>query len=123
MDTQTLSAIPEIVDGLPNLCGADAQVEEVTSSKDPVFLRDTNLQLDRLQSCFSIALHMQQPLIPVGSDDLATAEIVSNLDFMMRHQDIGDNHNAPVFAECYARIGDLIPELIGQGHHPRAMLD
>ncbi|MEE8450774.1 MAG: hypothetical protein V3R99_02635 [Thermoguttaceae bacterium] len=123
MDTQTLSAMPDIVDGLPNLCGADAQVEEVTSACEPVFLHDTKLQLNRLQSVFSIALHMQQPLIPVGGYDLPTAEIISNLDYMMQHPDVGDNHNAPVFAECYARIGDLIPELINQGHHPRVMLD
>ncbi|MBN2475189.1 MAG: hypothetical protein JXB62_11310 [Pirellulales bacterium] len=118
-----LQPIPEIVDGLPNLCGAEAQVEEVTRRREPVFLGQTNLQLDRLRATFAIALHMQQPLIPAGGDDLHHAEIISNLDYMMRHPDLGDNHNAPVFAECYARMGNIIPEMIQAGHHPRVMLD
>jgi hypothetical protein len=42
---------------------------------------------------------------------------------MMRHPGEGDNHNAPVFAECYARIGEIVPELLGAGHNPRVMLD
>ncbi|MHC4178655.1 MAG: glycosyl hydrolase family 57, partial [Planctomycetota bacterium] len=123
MNLQTMPTMPDIVEGLPNICGADAQVEEVTRSRQPVFLRDTNLSLDRLQAVFSIALHMQQPLIPVGGDDLPTAKIISNLDYMMRHPDEGDNHNAPVFAECYARIGDIVPEMIQAGQNPRIMLD
>ena len=123
MNVQTMPAMPDIVDGLPNICGADAQVEEVTRSRHPVFLHETNLQLDRLQAVFSIALHMQQPLIPVGGEDLLTAEIISNLDYMMRHPDEGDGHNAPVFAECYARLGNIIPEMIQSGHNPRVMLD
>jgi hypothetical protein len=88
-----------------------------------VFLPETNLQLDRLQAVFSIALHMQQPLIPADGDDIRAAEIISNLDYMMRHQEIGDNHNAPIFAECYARMGEVVPELIRAGHNPRVMLD
>ncbi len=118
-----MPAMPDMIDGLPNFCGAQAQVEEVTRSRGPVFLHQTNLQLDRLRAVFSIALHMQQPLIPVGSDDLSTAEIISNLDYMMQHPDIGDNHNASVFAECYARMGDIVPELVRAGKNPRVMLD
>ncbi|MFH0938280.1 MAG: glycosyl hydrolase family 57 [Planctomycetota bacterium] len=115
--------IPEIVDGLPNICGADYQVEEATRDQKPVFLPETNLRLDKLRAVFAIALHMQQPLIPEGGADRNTAELISNLDYMMRHQDTGDNHNAPVFAECYARIGDIVPELLKEGHNPRVMLD
>jgi len=123
MNAQTTAAMPDVVGGLPNFCGADSQLDEIMQSRQPAFLGDTNLSLDRLQATFSIALHMQQPLIPVGSDDLATAEIISNLDYMMQHQDVGDNHNASVFAECYARIGSIVPELIDAGHSPRVMLD
>ncbi len=86
--------IPEIIDGLPNICGWEEQVAEVTSGKAPVFLNDTNLRLDRINSCFSIALHMQQPLIPVGGNDIRTADLISNLDHMFRNQGTGDNHNA-----------------------------
>ena len=123
MTLQTMSTMPDVIDGLPNFCGAEAQVEEVTRAGQPVFLHETNLQLDRLQATFSIALHMQQPLIPAGGDDLSTAQIISNLEYMTHHQDEGDNHNAPVFAECYARMGDIIPELVHAGQHPRVMLD
>lgn len=118
-----LHPIPEVVDGLPNLCGAEAQVEAVTRSRQPVYLPETDVRLDRIRACFSIALHMQQPLIPASTPDISTAELISNLDYMMRNPGTGDNHNASVFAECYARIGDLIREQVEQGRSPRVMLD
>jgi hypothetical protein len=115
--------IPEIVEGLPNICGHEAEVEAVTARRDPVYLNETNLRLDRLQSVCSIALHMQQPLIPAGGNDLHTADTISNLDHMFRNPGVGDNHNAGVFSDCYGRMGDIIPELIHQGKCPRVMLD
>jgi hypothetical protein len=115
--------IPEIVNGLPNISGCEEQVEEVTRRRGPVYVRDTNLRLERLQAVFSIALHMQQPLIPAGGNDLRHADIISNLDFMFRNPGTGDNHNAGVFADCYGRMGDIIPELVSQGKNPRVMLD
>ena len=33
-----LHPIPEMIDGLPNLCGCEAQVEEVTRRRGPVYL-------------------------------------------------------------------------------------
>ena len=68
---------------------------------------------------FAIALHMHQPLIPAGGNDLGSAAIISNLKHMMDNQGIGDNHNAPVFLWCYRRMGELIPQLIGEGKQPR----
>ncbi len=118
-----LRPIPEMVNGLPNLSGAWDQVKEVTRQRGPVYLHETNLRLDRLRAVFAIALHMQQPLIPVGGHHLPTNDLISNLDAMMRNPGVGDNHNAGVFAECYARMGDLIPELVHQGKNPRVMLD
>jgi hypothetical protein len=115
--------MPEIIDGLPNLCGQEATVEEVTRRREPVYLHETNLRLDRLQATFAIALHMQQPLIPAGGNDLRHAELISNLDHMMRNPHAGDNHNAPVFADCYGRMGDIIPELVYAGRNPRVMFD
>jgi hypothetical protein len=118
-----LRPISEIVNGLPNICGAENQVEEVTRSRAPVYLTETNLQIGRLKAVFSIALHMQQPLIPAGGDDVRTADLISNLDYMMRNPGTGDNHNATVFADCYGRMGDIIPELVREGRNPRVMLD
>jgi hypothetical protein len=117
------SPMPEMIGELPNFCGADAQVEEVTRGRQLVFLPETNLRLDRLRAVFAIALHMQQPLIPAGGSDRRTAAMISNLDYMMRNPQMGDNHNAPVFAECYARMGDIIPEQVHAGRNPRVMLD
>ncbi|HEY9599067.1 MAG TPA: glycosyl hydrolase family 57, partial [Cyanophyceae cyanobacterium] len=34
-----------------------------------------------------------------------------------------DNHNAGVFAWCYSRMGEFIPQLISEGCNPRIMLD
>jgi hypothetical protein len=42
---------------------------------------------------------------------------------MMEHQDIGDNHNAPVFLQCYSRISDIIRGLVAARRNPRVMLD
>jgi hypothetical protein len=42
---------------------------------------------------------------------------------MMNHQNIGDNHNAPVFHWCYKRMGEFIAALIEEGKQPRVMLD
>ena len=86
-----LHPIPEMVGGLPNICGADDQVREVTLHKRPVFLHETNLQVSRLRAVFAIALHMQQPLIPAGGHDIHNADTISNLDFMVRNQGNGDN--------------------------------
>src|SRR5262249_20604430 len=115
-----IAPVEEVVDGLPNLCGAEGQVEEVTRARQPVFLPQTNLHLDRLQAVFAVALHMHQPLIPAGGGDLRHADVISNLDHMMRS---GDDYNANIFADCYGRMGDIIPELVREGRQPRVMLD
>jgi hypothetical protein len=112
-----------MIDGLPDFCGAEAAVQEVTLARRPVFLPETNLRLDRLRATFAVALHMHQPLIPAGGGDLRTAETISNLDAMFRNPGSGDNHNAGVFADCYGRMGDIIPELVHEGRNPRVMLD
>lgn len=117
------ASLPEMMGDLPNICGAEDKVEAVTRGHRPVYVPETNLRLERLRAVFAVALHMQQPLIPAGGHDLRTAALISNLDYMMRDPGSGDNHNASVFAECYARMGDLIPEQVHAGRNPRIMLD
>src|SRR5436190_18670407 len=104
----------EIINGVPNICGEDAKVDEITRQRPLVYRNETNLRLEKLQAVFAVALHMQQPLIPAGGGDIRTADMISNLDYMMRNQGTGDNHNAGVFAECYARMSEIIPEMISQ---------
>jgi hypothetical protein len=117
--------IGEYVNGLPNISGSEQVIEEAIrkNQEKPVFLPDSTIDFGRIRSAFTIALHMHQPLIPAGGDDLQTAEIISNLKHMMDNQGIGDNHNATVFHWCYKRIGEFVPQLIDEGKQPRVMLE
>ncbi len=117
--------LPEIIDGLPNLCGSEELIEaELKRSKGQLlYLGKSGIDFAEIDSAFAIALHMHQPLIPAGGNDLSTAAIVSNLQYMMEHQWIGDNHNAPVFHWCYKRMGEFIPKLMHESKQPRAGLD
>jgi hypothetical protein len=115
----------EYVDGLPNLCGSEPLIEAaIRAGRDqPVFLDQTSLDTSGIDSTFAVALHMHQPLIPAGGPDPRTAAIISNLQWMLEHPDLGDNHNAPVFHWCYKRMGELIAQLRSEGSQPRIMLD
>jgi len=117
--------IPEYSNHLPTLSGyekvVDAALNEV--SGQPVFLPDSPIDFSRIHAASAVALHMHQPLIPAGGADLESAEIISNLEYMMQHPEIGDNHNASVFHWCYRRMGEFIPQLVGEGKEPRVMLD
>ena len=114
-----MSALPESINGLPNICGHETEVIAALQPDRPVFLPDTNLKLESLSATFAIALHMHQPTIPAGAD----GSLISNLQQMFEHPYDGDNHNAAPFAWCYSRMGDFIPELVSQGCNPRVMLD
>lgn len=94
-------------DGLPNICGSEETVVAAIRTQARHLTAETASSMDfgRVKSGFAIALHMHQPLIPAGGVDLKTAEIVSNLDYMRNHQNVGDNHNSPVFHWCYKRMG------------------
>jgi len=121
-----MNPLPEYVDGRPNLSGSEPTVEEAVRAgrQEPVFLQHgSRIDFGRIRSAFAIALHMHQPLIPAGGPDLPTAEIIGNLQHMMNNPGVGDNHNAPVFAECYRRMGEFIPKLVGEGRQPRVMLE
>ncbi len=117
--------IPEYINGLPAVSGFEKEVETAVKEADgaPVFLQESPVKFNEIRSAFSIALHMHQPLIPAGGRDLSTAEVISNLQYMMEHQDVGDNHNAPVFLWCYKRMGEFIPQLCKEGLEPRVSLD
>ena len=120
-----MSLLPECVDGLPNLSGSEDLIERcIAEARDrPVFLGDSRIPFDRIRSACAIALHMHQPLTPTGGDELRTAALIGNLQTMLEHPGIGDNHNAPAFRRCYARMGEFIPALLAEGHEPRVMLE
>ncbi len=122
MDTGTQD-IAAYVEGLPNICGSENMVAEAMSRSGPFYLPDSRVAFGDIDSAFAIALHMHQPLIPAGSENLETAKIIGNLEHMMGDPDSGDNHNATVFARCYERMGEFIPKLVRKGKNPRVMLD
>ena len=117
-----MEPLAEYVDGLPNLCGQEPLISEaITAAREyPVFPDDGDIE--RAASTFAVALHLHQPLIPAGGD-LHSAPVISNLAWMMDPQDIGDNHNVPVFAWCYKRMGEFIQQLLDEGRQPRVILD
>jgi hypothetical protein len=104
---------------LPNICGQEAEIHAIVNQNEPVFLPTTNIRLEAISAGFACALHMHQPTIPAG----AQGNLISNLQHMFEHPHDGDNHNASVFAWCYSRMGDFIPELVSNGCNPRIMLD
>ncbi len=118
-----MGTLPELVDGLPNLCGAEESVAAATRRNSPVFLPGSGVDFGRIKSAFAIALHMHQPLIPAGGQDLRMAGVISHLKYMMDNPHVGDNHNASVFHWCYRRMGEFIPSLVQEGKRPRVMLD
>jgi len=120
-----MTALKEYLDGMPNIAGRETDIEKAIAAgaKKDVFKKEGGIDFGAIKSAFAIALHMHQPLIPAGGGDLRTADVISNLKDMWDNQGIGDNHNAPVFAWCYKRIGEFVPQLIGEGKQPRAMLE
>ncbi len=120
-----MAELAEYIDGVPNISGSEPLIERVIAEgrERPVFLPDSRIAFDHIHSACAIALHMHQPLIPAGSDDLRNAALISNLQYMYEHQDIGDNYNASAFHWCYKRIGEFVPQLIGEGKEPRVMLE
>jgi hypothetical protein len=122
----TPSGLAEEVDGLPNLSGEEAVIAATIAeagSRQLYPIPEPGDPFAGIQSACAVALHMHQPLIPAGGSDLRTAALISNLQYMAEHPDIGDNHNAPVFRWCYKRMGEFIPQLIDEGANPRMMLE
>lgn len=117
-----MSEIPEYVDELPNICGEEERVSGARTG-GTVFLHGSDVDFGNIRSCVAVALHMHQPLIPAGGADLSTASLIGNLQHMMENPGMGDNHNAETFAWCYKRMGEFIPQLIGEGKEPRVMLE
>jgi len=119
-----MAELAEYIDGLPNICGQEADIEATIKSRpETVYAHETHIPFERIHSACAIALHMHQPLIPAGGGDLHTADLISNLQHMYDNQGIGDNHNAGGFHWCYKRIGEFVPQLIHEGKQPRVMLE
>ncbi|WNZ24063.1 glycosyl hydrolase family 57 [Leptolyngbya sp. NK1-12] len=104
---------------MPAISGWETEIQSVVNHSEPVFLTNTNLRLENIKAGFACALHMHQPTIPAGWQ----GGLISHLQYMYEHPHEGDNHNADVFAWCYRRMGEFIPQLVHEGCNPRIMLD
>ncbi|OHB74585.1 MAG: glycosyl hydrolase family 57 [Planctomycetes bacterium RBG_16_55_9] len=117
-----MTELTEYVDGVPNLCGSEKILAKAVNHEKE-FWQQSPIDWGNVKSTYAIALHMHQPIIPNPDQPLRQAEEISNLKYMMDHPHIGDNHNAPVFRNCYKRMGEFIPALTAAGKEPRVMLD
>src|SRR5687768_11864578 len=110
--------IPELVEGLPTLCGWEAEIRETVARRGPASLNWTPIRLGNVTSAFGIALHMHQPLV-LGDGDLQTARVIGNLEYMMERRHVHGFHDAPAFLSCYSRIADIVRDLVDAGRNPR----
>ncbi|MBN3040581.1 MAG: glycosyl hydrolase family 57 [Candidatus Omnitrophica bacterium] len=115
--------MPESLNTLVLLYSDEKKLKKSRQMQGDFFRQASSVDFDNVRSCFGIALHMHQPTIPAGTNDLASAPLISNLEYMLRNPSIGDNHNASVFLSCYGRMSDFIKELVADGKNPRVMLD
>ena len=113
----------DLIDGFPNIVADEKVLTQYRGFKKEFYANVSNIPFDKIRSGFGIALHMHQPTIPASRDDVKNAQLIGNLQHMMDHQHVHDNHNAPVFMWCYQRMAEFIPELVAQGKNPRIMLD
>lgn len=119
-----MSQLLTSVNDIPNICGSENLIEEAIRNRpEQAFLPHSHINFGNIRSACAIALHMHQPLIPAGGNDLQTAGLIGNLQDMMEHPDIGDNHNAHTFLWCYRRIAEFVPQLVHEGKDPRVMLE
>jgi len=118
-------SVSQSIGPLPDICGSEDLIDKTIKerSNDPLFMQEGRIDFTSIKGAAAIALHMHQPLIPAGGEEIRTARTISNLQYMMEHPQTGDNHNAPVFLWCYMRMGEMIPEMIEKGENPRVMLD
>ena len=115
--------LAESINGVPNITGSEDAVAQATGRQGPFYLPESGIDFGRVRSGFANALHMHQPLIPAGSPDLRVAPVISNLQYMRDFGSDEARYNAGVFAWCYKRLGEFIPQLIREGKQPRIMLD
>jgi hypothetical protein len=116
----------DTIDGVPNVSGAEELVAQALRGSERRPLtggHDGGDPFGGIRSACAIALHMHRPLIPAGGEDLRTAPLIGNLQYMFEHPDIEENYNAAVFRWCHRRMGELIPELADAGLRPKVMLE
>lgn len=119
-----MSIFSEEIEGVPNISGAEELLDRaLRQGPRPAVFFTGGEPFVGVDSACAIALHMHQPLIPAGGPEPRTSALISNLQYMFEHPDVGDNYNASVFRWCYKRMGEFIPQLVDEGLSPRVMLE
>ena len=108
-----------IMNDLPPLWGPQTGLQQARRDRTASVRPDA----PRIKSAAAVALHMHQPLIPAGGEDLTSARLISNLEYMAEHPGEPDSHNHSVYHRCYRRPGEFIASLIEEGKEPRLMLE
>ena len=64
-----MSDLPEYIDGLPNISGAEQLCAQAMSANKgkAIYLHESGIDFGRIRSASAIALHMHQPLIPAAA--------------------------------------------------------
>ena len=101
--------------GLPPICGNEEQIERATAERSPAFLVESNIDIERVQSAFALALHVHQPMIPAGAEDLPTAPLISNLQYLQERGGDQGSSKACQLVNCYGRIAGLVRGLARMG--------
>ena len=72
---KTTTNLPEYIDELPNICGAEELIAKAMSRRAFIYLPESQVDFAQINSAFAIALHMHQPLIPAGGKNLKPSRL------------------------------------------------
>ncbi|UCG34100.1 MAG: hypothetical protein JSU68_05580 [Phycisphaerales bacterium] len=111
-----------VPDGLPSISGSDEDINSATTDR-PAALPGDDVNINMVQSAFALALHMHQPMIPAGAEELHVAPLISNVQHMLGRERESERRRAEHYLECYGRIAELIRGALAAGGRPRIMLD
>ena len=119
------NALPETVDGLPNISGSEDSIREAIAAAAgrPVYPPDNGVDFGRIRSAFAVALHMHQPLIPAGGPTCAPRRRSATCSTCWTTPAMRRQPQRPGVSWCYKRMGEFIPQLVDEGSQPRVMLE
>jgi hypothetical protein len=81
----TAVQVPVTIDGVPNVSRAEEVVAQALPGSEWPPLPGTRESGDPfagIQAAWAIALHTHQPLIPAGGEQLRTAQLTGNLQYL-----------------------------------------
>jgi Glycosyl hydrolase family 57 len=113
--------MPQGMNVSPPVSGSELEIQQARLLAAPPHA--VRQDAGHIRSACAVALHMHQPLIPGRGEELTSAGLISNLEYMRDHPGEPDSHNASVYHRCYRRPGEFIAALVDEGKQPRLMLE